>query len=151
MTDEKKEPKKVSTSITPLNGDLPVRYHLPDERPGRTVKFLIDECEGYFTVGLFEDGSPGELFIKLSKNDVKFSGFAEMWAISVSLLFQYGVPHEKIYNKFMFQDFPPHGLTRLPEIPMCKSIVDFIMKYLEMHFPPTKQENKDDYDRMLEG
>lgn len=137
-------------SIVPTDGKPPFRYHLPDERKSRTVKFIIGEYAGYFRVGLFEDGSPGEIFINMSKQDTEFCGFAEMWAISVSMLMQFGIPHEKIYDKFQAQDFPPHGVTNLPDVPVCKSIVDLIIKYLRINFPPTRKEGQDDYDRMID-
>lgn len=135
----------------PAEGNQPLRYRLPEERESKTVKFRIGGAfEGFFTVGLFSDGTPGEVFIDINKKDTQFAAFADQWCIAISLLFQLGFPHEQIYNKFKHQSFPPEGVTNLPDVPICKSLVDLIVRYLEVNFPPTKKEDQDDYDRMLD-
>lgn len=144
MTDEKdKYP-------IPSEGDLPVRYHLPDERPSITRKVQIVGFEAYLTVGLFRDGSPAEVWLDMNEKDTQFAGLADQWCTAISLLFQYGVPHEQVYDKFSFQQFAPDGVTNCSDVPMCKSIVDFIVRYLKINFPPTKKENQDDYDKMVD-
>lgn len=134
----------------PSEGDPPTRYHLPSERESITVKFSIGEFEGFFTVGLFSDGSPGEVFVDLTEKDTQFAGLADQWCTALSLLFQFGVPHEDLYEKFKYQRFSPEGMTNLPDVPICHSIVDLIIRYLEINFPPTKKEGQDEYDRMVD-
>lgn len=134
----------------PSEGAPPTRYHLPDERPSDTLKIRIADFEGYLTIGFFRDGSPAEVFLDLNEKDTQFAGLADQWCIAISMLFQYGVPHEKIYEKFGLQSFPPDGVTNLPDVPVCKSLVDLIVRYLKKNYPPTKKEDQDEYDQMVD-
>lgn len=133
----------------PADGEIPIRYHLPEERKSVTRKIRINDFEAFLTVGLFRDGSPAEVFLDMTEKDTQFAGLADQWCTALSMLFQYGVPHEDIYDKFALQKFAPEGITNLSEIPICKSIVDLIIRYLKLNYPPTKKEDQDDYDKMV--
>lgn len=129
----------------------PRRFHLDDEREGRTVRFQIGDQHGYFTVNTFADGAPGEVFIRLGKEGAESHGFADMWAIAVSMLLQYGVDPRKIYDKFKFQQFEPAGLTGVKKVSFCKSIPDLVMKWMEKSLIPTKQPDIDaEYGSVIE-
>ena len=130
------------------------RTALKDERSGVNVKFTIYDQEkgplnGYLTVNTFENGYPAEIFIDMGKEGHETHGWADMWALSLSLMFQHGIPHELIYQKFEHQDFTPNGMSNRPEAMFCKSVVDLIIKYLKVNFPPTKVGDQDEYDTII--
>ena len=110
------------------------RRRLPDTRASLTHKFRIEGHEGYITVGLFEDGSPGELFVTMAKEGSTLSGMADAFATSISLLFQYGVPLAHMVEKFGYMRFEPSGWTGNPEIGLANSIVDYIFRWLGNRF-----------------
>jgi ribonucleoside-diphosphate reductase alpha chain len=112
----------------------PIRRRLPNERQAMTHKFSVGGHEGYVTVGLYEDGSPGELFIVMSKEGSTISGLMDGLATSVSLALQYGVPLEVLVNKFAHTRFEPSGFTGNRDIPMAKSILDYIFRWLAIKF-----------------
>jgi ribonucleoside-diphosphate reductase alpha chain len=112
----------------------PVRRKLPDERASITHKFDIQGHEGYITVGMFDDGSPGEIFVKMAKEGSTLSGMVDSFAIMVSLALQYGVPLEAMVGKFAHVRFEPSGYTSNKEIPIAKSIVDYIFRWLASKF-----------------
>jgi ribonucleoside-diphosphate reductase alpha chain len=112
----------------------PVRRRLPDERQAITHKFDIQGHEGYITVGLFEDGQPGEIFLVMAKEGSTISGFADAFAQAVSYALQYGVPLQALVDKFSHVRFEPSGMTRNPEIRFAKSIVDYIFRWLASKF-----------------
>ncbi len=112
----------------------PQRRRLPDTRASLTHKFSIEGHEGYITVGLFEDGTPGELFVTMAKEGSTLSGMMDAFATSVSLLFQYGVPLAHMVDKFGHMRFEPSGWTGNPEIGMAKSIVDYVFRWLGYRF-----------------
>jgi ribonucleoside-diphosphate reductase alpha chain len=112
----------------------PVRRKLPDERHAITHKFDIQGHEGYITVGLFEDGRPGEIFLVMAKEGSTISGFADAFAQAISYALQYGVPLESLVDKFSHVRFEPSGMTRNPEIRFAKSIVDYIFRWLASKF-----------------
>ena len=112
----------------------PYRRKLPDERRSITHKFSISGHEGYVTVGLYEDGKPGEIFIVMSKEGSTISGLMDSFATAISLTLQYGVPLEALVDKFTHMRFEPSGFTKNPEIPMAKSLVDYIFKWLGSKF-----------------
>lgn len=112
----------------------PRRKRLPDERAAITHKFKIGGHEGYLTVGMFEDGQPGELFITMSKQGSMISGLMDAYATSISIMLQYGVPLDVIIRKFSNARFEPSGLTSNPQIRIAKSIVDYIARYLGLKF-----------------
>jgi ribonucleoside-diphosphate reductase alpha chain len=112
----------------------PQRRRLPDTRASLTHKFSIEGHEGYITVGLFEDGTPGELFVTMAKEGSTLSGMMDAFATSVSLLFQFGVPLPHLVEKFGHMRFEPSGWTGNPEIGMAKSIVDYVFRWLGYRF-----------------
>jgi ribonucleoside-diphosphate reductase alpha chain len=112
----------------------PLRRHLPAERAALTHKFAVGGHEGYITVGLFEDGTPGELFITMSKEGSTISGLMDTIATSISLALQYGVPLRVLVNRFSHMRFEPSGFTGNPNIPMAKSVVDYIFRWLGQKF-----------------
>jgi ribonucleoside-diphosphate reductase alpha chain len=117
----------------------PQRRRLPDTRASLTHKFSIEGHEGYITVGLFEDGNPGELFVTMAKEGSTLSGMMDAFATSVSLLFQYGVPLAHMVDKFGHMRFEPSGWTGNPEIGMAKSIVDYVFRWLGYRFLPANE------------
>jgi len=112
----------------------PVRRRLPDERQAITHKFDIQGHEGYITVGLFEDGQPGEIFLVMAKEGSTISGFADAFAQAISYALQYGVPLQALVDKFSHVRFEPSGMTKNPEIRFAKSIVDYIFRWLASKF-----------------
>ncbi len=112
----------------------PIRRKLPDERHALTHKFDIQGHEGYITVGLFEDGQPGEIFLVMAKEGSTISGFADAFAQAISYALQYGVPLQALVDKFSHVRFEPSGMTRNPEIRFAKSIVDYIFRWMASKF-----------------
>ena len=112
----------------------PRRRRLPDERQSITHKFDIVGHEGYITVGLYEDGQPGELFLTMAKEGSTISGFADAFAQAVSYALQYGVPLQDLVDKFSHVRFEPSGMTKNPDIRFAKSIVDYIFRWLAVKF-----------------
>jgi ribonucleoside-diphosphate reductase alpha chain len=112
----------------------PRRRKLPDERQSITHKFDIGGHEGYITVGLYEDGQPGELFLTMAKEGSTISGFADAFAQAISYALQYGVPLQDLVDKFSHVRFEPSGMTRNPDIRFAKSIVDYIFRWLAVKF-----------------
>jgi ribonucleoside-diphosphate reductase alpha chain len=110
------------------------RRRLPDERRAITHKFSIAGHEGYITVGMFEDGSPGEVFITMSKEGSTISGLMDSLATSISLALQYGVPLHVLCDKFSHTRYEPSGFTGNKEIPIAKSITDYIFRWLALRF-----------------
>jgi len=114
----------------------PVRRRMPETRASFTHKFSIAGHEGYFTVGLFEDGQPGELFITMAKEGSTIGGLMDTIATLVSLSLQYGVPLQDLVRKFAHQRFEPSGYTANPQIRIAKSVVDYIFRWLGITFIP---------------
>lgn len=120
----------------------PLRRRLANERQSITHKFSIAGHEGYFTVGLYEDGTPGEFFIKMSKEGSTLSGIMDSLALSISLNLQYGVPLEVLISKFTHARFEPAGMTTNKEIPFAKSLMDYIGRWLAIKFLPKDEAKK---------
>ncbi|HEX2973269.1 MAG TPA: LAGLIDADG family homing endonuclease, partial [Tepidisphaeraceae bacterium] len=116
--------------------ERPLRRRLPDTRAAKTHKFDVAGHEGYITVGLYEDGTPGEVFITMAKEGSTIGGLMDTAATLISLALQYGVPVESLVRKFEHVRFEPSGMTRNPEIPFAKSLVDYIFRWLAMEFVP---------------
>ncbi len=116
--------------------ERPLRRRLPDTRNALTHKFDVAGHEGYITVGLYEDGSPGEVFITMAKEGSTIGGLMDTIATLVSVALQYGVPVESLVRKFEHVRFEPSGMTRNSEIPFAKSLVDYIFRWLAMEFIP---------------
>ena len=112
----------------------PIRRRLADERRSITHKFEVGGHDGYVTVGIYKDGTPGEIFIVMAKEGSTISGFADAFAQAISYALQYGVPLEMLVNKFCHQRFEPAGMTRNPKIRMAKSIVDYIVRWMATKF-----------------
>jgi ribonucleoside-diphosphate reductase alpha chain len=112
----------------------PVRRKLPDERNALTHKFDIAGHEGYITVGLFEDGQPGEIFLVMAKEGSTISGFADAFAQAISYALQYGVPLQALVDKFSHVRFEPSGMTKNPDVRFAKSIVDYIFRWMASKF-----------------
>ncbi len=112
----------------------PVRRKLPDERQSITHKFSIGGHEGYITVGLYEDGQPGEIFITMAKEGSTISGLMDCFATAISFALQYGVPLKFLVDKFSHVRFEPSGWTGNPQIPYAKSIMDYIFRWLGAKF-----------------
>ncbi len=119
----------------------PFRRKLPDERRSITHKFSVAGHEGYVTVGLFEDGKPGEIFLRMSKEGSTISGLMDAFATAISLTLQYGVPLEALVNKFTHVRFEPSGFTKNPEVPIAKSLIDYIFKWLASKFMTAEEKN----------
>jgi ribonucleoside-diphosphate reductase alpha chain len=114
--------------------ERPLRRRLPDTRNAITHKFDLAGHEGYITVGLYDDGQPGEMFITMAKEGSTVGGLMDTIATLVSVSLQYGVPVDSLVRKFEHVRFEPAGMTRNPELPVAKSLVDYIFRYLGMQF-----------------
>ncbi len=120
--------------------ERPMRRRLADTRASITHKFNIASHEGYLTVGLYEDGMPGELFITMAKEGSTIGGLMDSLGTAVSVALQYGVPIESLVNKFTHQRFEPAGMTANRDIPFAKSLVDYIFRWMGMEFIPGYRE-----------
>lgn len=125
---------KVDTSMKPR------RRRLPDERRAVTHKFTVGDHKGYITVGLYADGTPGEIFITMSKEGSVISGLMDSFATAISIGLQYGVPLEVLVNKFVHVRFEPSGYTNNPQIRIAKSITDYIFRWLAIKFLPQESQ-----------
>jgi ribonucleoside-diphosphate reductase alpha chain len=114
--------------------DQPVRHRMPDTRTSLTHKFEIAGHEGYITVGLYEDGQPGELFITMSKEGSTIGGLMDTVGTLTSIALQYGVPLESLVKKFAYQRFEPSGFTKNPDIRHATSITDYVFRWLACQF-----------------
>jgi ribonucleoside-diphosphate reductase alpha chain len=129
---DKKEEKK-ATAVE-VKESRPLRRKLPDERRSITHKFDIAGHEGYIIAGMYEDGQPGEIFITMSKEGSTISGLMDSFATAISIALQYGVPLRSLVDKFSHMRFEPSGFTKNPDIPMAKSIMDYIFRWLATKF-----------------
>ncbi|TMD01586.1 MAG: vitamin B12-dependent ribonucleotide reductase, partial [Chloroflexi bacterium] len=119
-----------------------VRRRLSDERKSITHKFDIQGHEGYLTVGMFEDGQPGELFVTMAKEGSTISGLMDAFATQTSYALQFGVPLKFMVDKFSHMRFEPSGFTKNKEIPIAKSIVDYIFRWMASHFLPVEDQDE---------
>src|SRR6266853_1417079 len=133
-TSKDKTPAEIAKQAAASLVTGPVRHKLPDERHAITHKFDIAGHEGYITVGLFENGQPGEIFLVMAKEGSTISGFADAFAQAISYALQYGVPIQALVDKFSHVRFEPSGMTKNPEIRFAKSIVDYIFRWLASKF-----------------
>ena len=120
----------------------PFRRKLPDERSSITHKFDIAGHEGYITVGMYGDGQPGEIFITMSKEGSTISGLMDSFATAISMALQYGVPLRVLVDKFSHMRFEPSGFTKNANIPMAKSIMDYIFRWLATKFLDRKAQQE---------
>jgi len=124
------------TTTPAVSADCPpaVRRRLPDERRSLTHHFSVGGQEGYVTVGLYEDGLPGELFIRMAKEGSTVSGLMDSFATAVSLALQYGVPLKVLCDKFSHTRFEPSGWSGNPKIGYAKSLMDYLFRWIELRF-----------------
>jgi len=113
---------------------MPHRERLPSTRPSLTHKFSVSGHEGYLTVGQYEDGQPGELFVTMAKEGSTVGGMMDAFATAISLCLQFGVPLGDLVKKFTHQRFEPSGMTSNRDIPFAKSVVDYIFRWLGLTF-----------------
>ncbi len=130
----------LSTQHSALSTSHPRRERLPETRQSLTHKFDIQGHEGYVTVGFFADGRPGELFITMAKEGSTIGGLMDTIGTLVSMGLQYGVPLEVFVNKFAHSRFEPSGFTKNPDIPIAKSVTDYIFRWLGIQFVPGYRE-----------
>jgi ribonucleoside-diphosphate reductase alpha chain len=119
----------------PAGPPMANRYKLPDERASFTHKFSIGGHEGYITVGLYQDGSPGEIFVRMAKEGSVIAGLMDSFATAISLALQHGVPLHVLIEKFKGTRFEPSGFTGNQEIPIATSIMDYLFRWLAIRFP----------------
>ncbi len=120
----------------------PMRERLPKQRRSRTYKFRVADCEGYFTVSEYEDGRPGELFLKASKQGSTLAGILDAFSISVSVGLQHGVPLRTLVDKYANMRFEPAGMTDDPELRLSTSIVDYVFRRIAVDYMPL-EDRKD--------
>jgi ribonucleoside-diphosphate reductase alpha chain len=143
--DGSKRTQPLSTSATdakaakPEEATRPIRRHLPVERHSVTHKFGVAGHEGYLTIGMYEDGTPGEIFIVMAKEGSTLSGVMDSFATTCSMALQYGVPLKVLVDKFTHTRFEPSGFTSNPQVPYAKSIMDYIFRYLASKFLPVEE------------
>ena len=133
---------KVATQANPKGAPVAVRRKLPDERQSLTHKFSIADHDGYLTVGLYENGMPGEIFVRMAKQGSTISGLMDSFATAISLALQHGVPLKLLVDKFAHTRFEPSGWTGNPDISRASSIMDYIFRWLGRKFlasPPSEQ------------
>jgi ribonucleoside-diphosphate reductase alpha chain len=128
------EPAAEAERVVERIVDRPLRRRLPDTRASITHRFNVSGHEGYLTVGLYENGSPGELFITMAKEGSTIGGLMDCLGTAISVALQYGVPVESLVKKFAHQRFEPMGMTTNSNIPFAKSLVDYIFRWLGMEF-----------------
>lgn len=140
--DGSKRSQPLNTSLQEAKQEAakPVRRRLPDERKSITHKFSIAGHDGYITVGMYHDGTPGEIFVVMAKQGSVVSGLMDTVATSISLALQYGVPLKVLVDKFSHSRFEPSGFTNNPTIPIAKSIVDYIFRWLGQKFLSTEEQ-----------
>ena len=134
-----------ATTLAPVSSAFtaqPQRRRLPDDRVEVGRKFKVGEYEGYIHVGLFDDGTPGDIFVDIAKEGTTLAGLMNSFMISVSLGLQYGVPLEVYVSKFSHMRFEPSGMTNDADIRVAKSIVDYIFRWMGKKFLSTDQQEE---------
>ena len=119
-----------------------VRERLPRKRNSKTFSFRVADCEGYVTVGEYEDGRPGEVFIKVSKQGSTLAGIMDAFSISLSLGLQHGVPLATFVRKFANMKFEPAGITDDPELRIATSLIDYISRRLALDYLPVEERTE---------
>ena len=153
LSTSRKSGDETTTAASELVGELrkqlasaqaeaakPHRHRLPKERAAITHKFEIAGHEGYITVGLYPDGQPGEIFLKMAKEGSTVSGLMDTVATLTSVALQYGVPLRDLISKFAHVRFEPAGFTGNGEIPIAKSIIDYVFRWLGSRFLPGEEK-----------
>ncbi|MCE7736701.1 MAG: intein-containing adenosylcobalamin-dependent ribonucleoside-diphosphate reductase [Candidatus Heimdallarchaeota archaeon] len=135
--------------VNQLHG--PVRRRLPGTRDSKIHKFEVNGHEGYIIVGLYDDDTPGEVFIKMSKQGSTLGGVMDTVAVLTSMSLQYGVPLSALIRKFIHSKFEPSGMTKNPKIPIASSIIDYIFRWLALEFlPKDERPGVIDYTELAE-
>jgi ribonucleoside-diphosphate reductase alpha chain len=145
-----KDEEKKKDNVIDLRERRAVRVKLPDTRDSVTHKFSIAGHEGYLTVGLYPDGKPGEIFLRMAKEGSTISGLMDTIATMTSIALQYGVPLNALTDKFSHTRFEPAGFTNNPEIPMAKSVTDYVFRYLANRFLQAETVVADEQETDLE-
>ena len=122
-----------------MDASLARRRKLADTRASVTHKFSVAGHEGYITVGQYDDGQPGEIFVTLGKAGSTLAGFADAFATAISFSLQHGVELRFLVDKFTHVRFEPSGFTGNPEIPIAKSIVDYVFRWLAQRYLPAEE------------
>jgi ribonucleoside-diphosphate reductase alpha chain len=147
--------KNAGAKVIALDAAGPRRRKLDDERQAFTHKFSIAGHEGYLTVGLYEDGQPGEIFLRMAKEGSTVSGLMDTIATMTSISLQYGVPLKALVDKFSHTRFEPAGFTNNREIPIAKSVTDYVFRYLGNRYlqddAPVRDEQEADGDAAVQG
>ena len=117
----------------------PLREHLPRKRRSSTSKFRVADCEGYFTIGEYDDGRPGELFINVSKQGSTLAGIMDAFAVAISVSLQHGVPLATFVRKYTNTRFEPAGMTDDPDLRIASSLVDYIFRRLAVDYLPFEE------------
>ena len=155
--DGSKRSQPLATSIDKTTGqrvqvvERPLRRRLPAERQALTHRFEVGGHEGYITVGMYEDSTPGEIFLKMAKEGSTVSGLMDSFATAISLALQYGVPLQALVDKFSHTRFEPQGFTKNPEIPIAKSVMDYIFKWLASRYLSQEERDRVGIIRREEG
>ena len=123
-----------TAKVAEFEPQRPVRMKLPDERQALTHKFSIAGHEGYLTVGQYDNGQPGEIFLRMAKEGSTVSGLMDTIATMTSISLQYGVPLKALVDKFSHTRFEPSGFTNNKEIPIAKSVMDYVFRFLGNRF-----------------
>jgi ribonucleoside-diphosphate reductase alpha chain len=134
MVNDQGVPMQVVEKVVERIIERPMRKRLPDTRDSKTHHFNVAGHEGYLTVGMYQDGAPGELFITMSKEGSTIGGLMDSLGTAISVALQYGVPITSLVNKFAHQRFEPQGITTNKDIPFAKSLVDYIFRWMGMEF-----------------
>jgi len=142
---------EVGDKVVSLDDRRPIRHKLPDEREAVTHKFSIAGHEGYLTVGLYEEGAPGEIFLRMAKEGSTISGLMDTIATMTSITLQYGVPLKTLVDKFSHTRYEPAGLTNNKDIPMAKSITDYVFRYLGNRFLRNEARVEDEQETEAEA
>jgi ribonucleoside-diphosphate reductase alpha chain len=143
------QPLSSSSSVATPLGPVPVaavaapqRRRLPEDRTEVGRKFRVGDYEGYIHVGLYEDGTPGDIFVDIAKEGTTLAGLMNSFMIAVSLGLQYGVPLEVYVSKFSHMRFEPSGMTNDPDIRAAKSIVDYVFRWMGKKFLTVDQQEE---------
>ena len=133
--------QKTKAAAVVVEEQKPRRRRLPDERKAITHKFSIGSHEGYITIGLYDDGKPGEMFVTMAKEGTVVAGLMASLATTVSIALQYGVPLQVLVNKFVHVRFEPSGYTKNEHIRIAKSIVDYIFRWMALKFLSPEEQS----------
>ncbi len=137
-----KSEEKKAEAVKEVVVERAARRRLPDERRALTHKFSVAGHEGYLTVGMYDEGTPGELFITMAKEGSTVSGLMDSFATAISLALQYGVPLKVLAEKFSHTRYEPAGFTNNPDLPIAKSLTDYIFRYLALKFMPQEGQTE---------